>query len=103
MRKINNFKLFTLAHAGDGNLHFQILKGEMSDEQWEDEVSRFHAEAYPYVYSLGGRLSGEHGIGAKKIEAMEKYTEPVEMKMMKEIKRALDPKNILNPGKVFNA
>ena len=87
-----NFKLFTLAHAGDGNLHFQILKGEMSDEQWEDEVSRFHAEAYPYVYSLGGRLSGEHGIGAKKIEAMEKYTEPVEMKMMKEIKRALDPK-----------
>ena len=98
-----NFKLFTLAHAGDGNLHFQILKGEMSDEQWEDEVSRFHAEAYPYVYSLGGRLSGEHGIGAKKVEAMEKYTEPVEMKMMKEIKRALDPKNILNPGKVFNA
>ena len=98
-----SFKLFTLAHAGDGNLHFQILKGEMSDEQWEDEVSRFHAEAYPYVYSLGGRLSGEHGIGAKKIEAMEKYTEPVEMKMMKEIKRALDPKNILNPGKVFNA
>ena len=98
-----NFKLFTLAHAGDGNLHFQILKGEMSDEQWEDEVSRFHAEAYPYVYSLGGRLSGEHGIGAKKVEAMEKYTEPVEMKMMREIKRALDPKNILNPGKVFNA
>jgi len=98
-----SFKLFTLAHAGDGNLHFQILKGEMSDEQWEDEVSRFHAEAYPYVYSLGGRLSGEHGIGAKKVEAMEKYTEPVEMKMMKEIKRALDPKNILNPGKVFNA
>ena len=98
-----SFKLFTLAHAGDGNLHFQILKGEMSDEQWEDEVSRFHAEAYPYVYSLGGRLSGEHGIGAKKVAAMEKYTEPVEMKMMKEIKRALDPQNILNPGKVFNA
>ena len=98
-----SFKLFTLAHAGDGNLHFQILKGDMTDEQWEDEVSRFHAEAYPYVYSLGGRLSGEHGIGAKKVDAMEKYTDPVEMKMMKEIKRALDPKNILNPGKVFNA
>ena len=75
----------------------------MSDEQWEDEVSRFHAEALSLCYSLGGRLSGEHGIGAKKVEAMEKYTEPVEMKMMKEIKRALDPKNILNPGKVFNA
>ena len=98
-----SFKLFTLAHAGDGNLHFQILKGDMTDEAWEDEVSRFHAIAYPYVYSLGGRLSGEHGIGAKKLNAMEKYTEAAEMKMMREIKRALDPNNILNPGKVFNA
>ena len=97
------FHLFTLAHAGDGNLHFQILKGDMTDEAWETEVARFHTEAYPYIYSLGGRLSGEHGIGAKKLEPMEKYTNPIEMKMMKEIKRALDPQNILNPGKVFNA
>lgn len=97
------FKVFCLAHAGDGNLHFQILKGDLSDEEWETQVSKFHAVAYPYVYSLGGRLSGEHGIGFKKIVPMEKYTDPVEMKMMKEIKRALDPKNILNPAKVFNA
>ena len=61
-----NFKLMCLAHAGDGNLHFQILKCDMSDEQWEDELQRFHAIAYEYVYSLGGRISGEHGIGAKK-------------------------------------
>lgn len=98
-----SFKLFCLAHAGDGNLHFQILKGDMSDEQWEDELQRFHAEAYAYVYSLGGRLSGEHGIGAKKLPAMETYTNPVEMEIMRAIKRAMDPNNILNPGKVFNA
>lgn len=97
-----DFDLFTLAHAGDGNLHFQILKGDMTEEAWEEQVAAFHAIAYPYVYSLGGRLSGEHGIGAKKLPAMEKYTNAVELKMMREIKKALDPKNILNPGKVFN-
>ncbi len=97
-----SFRLFCLAHAGDGNLHFQILKGDMDDAQWNDELQRFHAEAYAYVYSLGGRLSGEHGIGAKKVAAMEKYTDPVELSIMRAIKKAVDPKNILNPGKVFN-
>ena len=97
-----NFKLMCLAHAGDGNLHFQILKCDMSDEQWEDELQRFHAIAYEYVYSLGGRISGEHGIGAKKLVAMETYTDPVELEIMRTIKRAMDPNNILNPGKVFN-
>ena len=97
-----SFKLLCLAHAGDGNLHFQILKCDMSDEQWEDELERFHKEAYAYVYSLGGRISGEHGIGAKKLAAMETYTDPVELEIMRTIKRAMDPNNILNPGKVFN-
>ncbi|HIU64859.1 MAG TPA: FAD-binding oxidoreductase [Candidatus Avacidaminococcus intestinavium] len=96
------FKMFTLAHAGDGNLHFTMLKGDLSDAQWESELERFHAEAYPFIYSMGGRISGEHGIGAKKIGPMEKYTDPVEMQMMKTIKQALDPNNILNPGKIFN-
>ena len=97
-----SFKLLCLAHAGDGNLHFQILKCDMTDEQWEDELQRFHAQAYEYVYSLGGRISGEHGIGAKKVSAMETYTNPVELEIMRTIKRAMDPNNILNPGKVFN-
>ena len=96
------FKMFTLAHAGDGNLHFTMLKGELSDEEWESELTRFHEEAYPFIYSMGGRLSGEHGIGAKKIGPMEKYTDPVELEMMRAVKKALDPKNILNPGKIFN-
>lgn len=49
----------------------------------------------------GGRLSGEHGIGAKKIKELEKYTEPGELAVMKTIKKAMDPNNILNPGKVL--
>ncbi len=98
-----SFRLMCLAHAGDGNLHFQILKMDMSDEQWADELQRFHAEAYAYVYSLGGRLSGEHGIGAKKVDALAVYCNPVEMAIMQTIKRAMDPNNILNPGKLIRA
>ena len=97
-----DFTMFCLAHAGDGNLHFQHMKGDMSDEAWEEQQHAFHETAYSYVYSLGGRISGEHGIGAKKVYAMEKYTDPVELAMMKAIKKALDPLDILNPGKVMN-
>ena len=77
-----DFTMFCLAHAGDGNLHFLHMKGDMSDEEWVKQEAAFHAIAYPYVYSLGGRISGEHGIGAKKVDALETYTDPVELKMM---------------------
>ncbi len=95
------FQIYTLAHAGDGNLHFTLLKGDLSDEEWESAVAAFHEEAYAYIYAQGGRLSGEHGIGYKKLAAMSKLTNPVEMGLMKTIKRALDPNNVLNPSKVF--
>ena len=52
---------------------------------------------------LGGAISGEHGIGAKKIDALAAYCDPVEMSIMKTIKRAMDPNNILNPGKLIRA
>lgn len=98
-----DFKCMCLAHAGDGNLHFSILKMDMSDEEWERQLHAFHEICYAYVYSLGGRLSGEHGIGAKKLEALAACCDPVEMSIMKTIKRAMDPNNILNPGKLINA
>jgi glycolate oxidase len=91
----------TVAHAGDGNIHFIPLKMGMSDELWEETMTKFHREVYEIVYGLGGRLSGEHGIGCKKIDTMEEFTDPVELQMMKDIKKALDPKGILNPGKIF--
>ena len=96
-----DFRPFCLAHAGDGNIHFQILKCDMSDEDWEKQLEQFRAVAYPYVYSLGGRLSGEHGIGLKRLKYMEKYTDPVELEFMKTIKQAVDPNWIMNPGKVI--
>lgn len=98
-----DFLIFCLAHAGDGNLHFQIMKRDMSDEEWEKQLADFRSKAYPYVYSLGGRLSGEHGIGYKRLPYMERCTDPVELELMKTIKKAVDPNNILNPMKVIDA
>ena len=96
------FEVMVLGHAGDGNLHVCMCRKNLTEEEWNENVEKFHKEAYPYVYSLGGRLSGEHGIGAKKLHYMEEYTEPSELEYMRMIKRAVDPKNILNPGKIFN-
>ena len=97
-----DFLLFCLAHAGDGNLHFQIMKRDMSDEEWKKQVAAFRDFAYPYVYKLGGRLSGEHGIGYKRLPYLEQCADPVELELMKTIKRALDPNDILNPDKVIH-
>ena len=95
------FRVFTLAHAGDGNLHFSILKGDLSNEEWEQALDAFHAKAYQYVYAMGGKLSGEHGIGAKKVKQLAALADPGELYMMQTIKKALDPLDILNPGKVL--
>lgn len=97
-----HFKVCTLAHAGDGNLHFNMLKMDMSDELWEKEVKEFHEICYKYIYSVGGRMSGEHGIGFKHVYDLEKFCDPVELQIMKSIKKALDPNLILNPGKLID-
>ena len=91
------------AHIGDGNLHIVLCKCDMSDEEWETTVHAFHEEVYAYAYAQGGRLAGEHGIGAKKLAYMEEFTPAGELELMRKIKRAWDPNNILNPGKLFNA
>ncbi len=96
------FPLRINAHIGDGNLHIVLCKMDLTDEEWEENLARFTQEIYTYVYAHGGRLSGEHGIGAKKSGFMEEFTPRGELALMKKIKRAWDPKNILNPGKVFN-
>ncbi len=90
------------AHIGDGNLHIVLCKCDLSDAEWEQNVENFHQEVYAYAYSIGGRLAGEHGIGAKKLKEMERYTPAGELGLMRTIKAAMDPRLILNPGKIFN-
>ena len=96
------FPLRINAHIGDGNLHIVLCKLDLSDEEWESELSRFTEEVYTYAYAHGGRLSGEHGIGSKKALFLERFTPSGELELMRKIKKAWDPNNILNPGKVFN-
>lgn len=91
----------TASHAGDGNIHLNILKGDMPEAEWDEKLAAFQAELYTAVYALGGKLSGEHGIGYKRRDLMMQYTDPVELAMMQDIKLALDPNGILNPGKIF--
>ncbi len=91
------------AHIGDGNLHIVLCKADLDDETWERIVHEFHEEVYAYAYAQGGRLAGEHGIGAKKLSYMEEFTPAGELELMRLIKRAWDPNLILNPGKIFNA
>ena len=97
------FQVKINAHIGDGNLHIVLCKMDMSDEEWNNNVEEFHQQVYAYAYSVGGRLAGEHGIGAKKLKYMEQFTPQGELKIMKTIKRAMDPNLILNPGKVIDA
>jgi glycolate oxidase len=87
-------------HAGDGNLHPNILFDKRDPEQWT-KVEQMVAEEFAIALELGGTLSGEHGVGALKRPFMQQAQGPVAIEMQKRIKAALDPVNILNPGKIF--
>lgn len=88
-------------HAGDGNLHVNIIKGELSDEKWENELPIAIRELFTEVVKLGGTISGEHGIGLVQKPFMDIAFLEVTLNLMREIKRVFDPKGILNPGKIF--
>lgn len=91
----------TFGHAGDGNLHPTIL----TDERNKEEMERVHKavdEIFAVALELGGTLSGEHGIGIAKIKYLEQEFGAAGVEAMKAVKRALDPDNIFNPGKVVN-
>jgi glycolate oxidase len=78
------------------------VPGRVPLDQWQETQTRYRAELYQVVYSLGGRLSGEHGIGLKRKKTLAKLIDPVELELMRAIKKAFDPNNILNPGKIFD-
>lgn len=96
------FQSVCYGHAGDGNLHINILKGEMSDEKWNTELSIAIRELFERVILLGGTISGEHGIGLVQKEYMDIPFSSVELNLMKAIKKVFDPNGIMNPDKVLN-
>ncbi len=89
-------------HAGDGNLHVTPVKNPAhSLEQWHEMLPNILADLYQVTKDLGGVISGEHGIGHKRKQYMRYSVSEVSLDLMKRIKKALDPNDILNPGKIF--
>ena len=88
-------------HAGDGNVHVNILKDKLDDAAWEKYLDTAIREIFQLTVSLGGTISGEHGIGYSQKSYLPIALSDAELTLMKEIKRTFDPKGILNPGKIF--
>ncbi len=89
-------------HAGDGNLHVNIIKGNLTDEQWNGSLKKGITEIFQLVKKLGGTISGEHGIGLVQKEYLHIVFDETQMRLMRQIKKIFDPNNILNAGKIFD-
>jgi glycolate oxidase len=97
-----NFKSVCYGHAGDGNLHTRIIKGDMSDEMWNGEhIKKAISEIFVLCKKLGGTISGEHGIGLVQKEYTHIVFDAKTVEIQKAIKKTFDPNLILNPGKIF--
>ena len=95
------FESVCYGHAGDGNLHVNIIKAGMSDEDWNTKLKDGIKEIFELTVALGGTISGEHGIGLVQKEFMPIKYADVNLNLMRGIKQVFDPSGILNPGKIF--
>ena len=97
----HGFDSVCYGHAGDGNLHVNILKGDLTDAQWNDTLPDAIRKLFREVIRLGGTLSGEHGIGWVQKPFMDLRFNPAELALQQRIKDAFDPVHILNPDKIL--
>ncbi len=95
------FQSVCYGHAGDGNLHVNIIKNDISDRDWQEKIPLAVRKIFEYVRTLGGTISGEHGIGWVQRRYMDVAFSPDEMALMRGLKNVFDPNNVLNPGKIF--
>ncbi len=95
------FNSVCYGHLGDGNLHINILKEDITDADWDTKVVDGIGEIFKLTVSMGGTLSGEHGIGIAKKPYMPIAMKEMNLELMRGIKKVFDPKGILNPGKIF--
>ncbi|RXK83930.1 FAD-binding protein [Filimonas effusa] len=100
--KKHDFHAVCYGHAGDGNLHVRIHKDGIPNSHGNDEMQFILSELFKLVYSLGGTISGEHGIGLIQKGYMNIVFQEANLRLMREIKKAFDPNNILNAGKIFD-
>lgn len=96
------FNSVCYGHAGDGNLHVNIIKGDLSDDAWNNDLPKGIKEIFELCKHLGGTISGEHGIGLVQKEYLPIVFPPHQLELMRNIKKVFDPNYILNPGKIFD-
>ncbi|MBR7119154.1 MAG: FAD-binding oxidoreductase [Lentisphaeria bacterium] len=101
LQKKHNIRIRSFGHAGDGNLHIYVLRDELDEKSWEEKLAAVFADLYSKADTLGGKVSGEHGIGYAKKPYLADSLSSDEKAVMAGIKAAFDPANILNPGKLF--
>lgn len=99
--KRHQLKSICYGHAGDGNLHVNILQEKMNKEEWNNRLKKGANEIFELCVSLGGTISGEHGIGYLQKNYMHIPFNKTQLNLMKGIKQLFDPNGILNPGKMF--
>jgi glycolate oxidase len=90
-------------HAGDGNIHVNLLKEHHSDGFWQETMPEMIRDLFVEVRRLGGTLSGEHGIGWSQKPYLSTVMNPIQIQLMKGIKAVFDPLGLLNPGKIWEA
>jgi glycolate oxidase len=99
--KRHDVRIVCFGHAGDGNVHVNVLKDDVPDEQWDSLVPAVTEEIYQLSLSLGGTITGEHGIGATRRRYLPLALDEAQIELMRGIKATFDPNRILNPGKIF--
>lgn len=97
----NKVRIVSFGHAGDGNVHVNTLKESMPDDLWEAVVPVVVVQLYRLTLSLGGMLTGEHGIGLTRRQYLPLALDAAQIEVMRGIRQVFDPNNILNPGKIF--
>lgn len=95
------FKSVCYGHAGDGNLHVNIIRDNMPEDKWDEVLPSGIRKIFELCVQLGGTLSGEHGIGWVQKGYMDIAFSGAQLNLMKQIKRVFDPNGIMNPGKIF--
>ncbi|WP_416558751.1 FAD-binding oxidoreductase [Limnohabitans sp. yimb22184] len=103
-REVPGVRMVDFGHLGDGNLHYNVQAPEGADgpaflRQYEDRVNTL---VFDQVKRFGGSISAEHGVGEQKVNKLPLYKDPTALAMMRAVKQALDPQNLLNPGRVLN-
>jgi glycolate oxidase len=94
-------RIISFGHAGDGNVHVNVLKDGVDEDRWQALVPAVTEEMYRLTLSLGGMITGEHGVGATRRHYLSMALDGTQIELMRGIKATFDPNGILNPGKIF--